>query len=95
VTLFALDSSNKANKLTYWDDSFDPSSFKYHGGFRFVNDSGVPITKHFKSFQLDSAQISRLEYFLIQQPCNDSVIAAQVIQKQNIALLNVLDVKKM
>ncbi len=72
VTLFVLDSSQQ----TTISSSIDTSVLSYVGlaGYSFIDTLGVPKTKNYKSYELDSAQIAKLEHLLAKQPCTDSVI---------------------
>ena len=73
VTLFTLYSSQKTTISSDFGTFVDTSILEYVGnaGYSFVSKEGIPKTKNFKSYKLDSTQIERLESFLVQQPCTD------------------------
>ena len=75
VTLFTLYSSQKTTISSDFGTFVDTSILEYVGnaGYSFVSKEGIPKTKNFKSYKLDSTQIERLESFLVQQPCADSL----------------------
>jgi CO dehydrogenase/acetyl-CoA synthase gamma subunit (corrinoid Fe-S protein) len=44
-----------------------------NAGHSFVSKTGMPKTTDYKSYKLDTVQIKRLEIFLTEQPCTDSI----------------------
>jgi hypothetical protein len=84
VTLFTLYSSQKTTISSDFGTFVDTSILEYVGnaGYSFVSKEGIPKTKNFKSYKLDSTQIMSwvdlvqqkdLKVFLVQQPCTDSL----------------------
>jgi hypothetical protein len=75
VTLFTLDADQKTTISSDSGTFVDTSVLEYVGnaGYSFVDKQGIPKTNNFHSFKFDSTQIKRLESFLVQQPCTDSI----------------------
>jgi hypothetical protein len=76
VTFFKLDSGVKTK--TFYDGYTHEDSnvvTRVSHGYSFVGENGVPKTKQYKSYDLDSIQIKRLESFLVQQPCGEGLHA--------------------
>ena len=67
VTLLSADSLCRNTPHCY--DSFAVEG----GGISFVNDSGKPRIKAYKSFGLNDSEMNQLETFLVKKPCLDSV----------------------
>lgn len=73
VILYVLDSSVKESISTDEGSRLDTATFLGTGSFRFINENGIPRTNRYRSYQLDSSQIRRLQGILTESPCSDSI----------------------
>jgi hypothetical protein len=76
ITLFTLDTSKSNRSLDNEEGYRKRNELEYAGrsGYTFIDSFGKPKTKYYKSYELNSAQISQIKSFLVQKPCTSDEI---------------------